>query len=261
MAPHRIYVYCIINAPADINETVGHQRIYSIPWRDHAAIVADLDAPVAPHEHMPAWALTHEQVVELMMQRFTVLPMRLLTVVADRAAVQALLQEHDDEFNANFSRLAHKAEYGLKVLWPAEQIKERLRRDGATAAVDESTAAVSPAALYMKNKFAAYTVEQAFQKEAGQHIAALDAFFSGVAVEKKLVQLPTEKMLLNAAYLVEQCRQPDVTLAFAAMKQAHPDLVYQFSGPWPPYNFIVLAKKAPTDAGAGMAAVLNKLLA
>jgi hypothetical protein len=239
---------------------VGNLRIYSVPWRDQAAVVADFEKPVDLNAHIREYALTHEKVVELIMNSFTVLPMRLLTIAADRANVLALLKENYDDFKENFARLSQKTEFGLKVLWPAEQIKERLRRVRKINEVDETTSSISPAKMFMKNKFDTYKVEKAFQVEAEKYIDTIDEFFSGIAVEKKLQKLPTEKMLLNASYLVEKSRQNEVNPAFEKLRSAQPGLEYQFSGPWPPYNFIVMEKKKSSDTDTGMSDFLNKIL-
>lgn len=256
----QIYVYCIIDSAAEINDLVGGYRIYSIPWMECSAIVSDFEKPADMKEHIKECALTHEKVAELMMNRFTVLPMRLLTIAADREKVLALLKENYHDFKGNFLRLAQKMEFGLKVLWPAAQIRERLRSACKTKEIDEVTPGVSPAKMFMKNKFDIYKIEKAFNLEAEKYIAAIDEFFSGIAVEKKLRKLPTEKMLLNASYLVEKSRWAEVHPAFEKLRNAQPGLVYQFSGPWPAYNFIVMEKKNSSDAGSGMSDVLNKFL-
>jgi hypothetical protein len=242
MSQSSIYIYCIIDSAAEINEIAGGCRIYSIPCQAQAAIVSDFEKPADMKEHMKECALTHEKVAELMMGRYTVLPMRLMTIVAGREKVIAMLMEHYDDFKKNFERLAEKTEFGLKVLWPAEQIKERLRSVCKINEADEITSGVSPAKMFMENKFAIYKMEKAFGEEAEKQIAAIDKFFSGIAVEKRLQKLPTEKMLLNAAYLVKKSRADEVKLAFEKLRVKLPSLGYQFSGPWPPYNFIVLEK-------------------
>lgn len=50
-------------------------------------------------------------------------------------------------------------------------------------------------------------------------------------------------MLLKASYLVDKSRQEEVTVAFEKLRKAQPGLMYQFSGPWPPYNFIRMKVK------------------
>ena len=256
MSQSQIYVYCIIKSTDEINENVGGQRIYSIPWHQQAAVVTDVEKPAGVNVHIKESAFTHEKVVELLMDRFTVLPMRLLTLVADREHVVTLLQEHYADFRDNFARLVQKAEFGLKVLWPAEQIKERLSGNCNNNAETD----ISPAKLFMKQKYAAYQAEKAFREEAGKYIAVIDKFFSGIEVEKKLQTLPTEKLLLNAAYLVDKSKHHEVKPAFERLRGALSDLEFQFSGPWPPYNFIIMGNKKTTDVDSGMSNIIDKIL-
>lgn len=254
-----IYIYCVINSTDEINASVDKQQIYSIPWRNQAAVVSDFKKTPDLNVHIKEYAVTHEKVVELMMNRFTVLPMRLLTLVASKEDAFTMMKDNYDDFNANFARLDQKAEFGLKVLWPAEQIKEGLRMACKDNKEDELISG-SPAKKFMKKKFDAYKTEKAFQKEAEKYIATIDGFFSGIATEKRLQKLPTDKMLLNASYLVGKNRQDELKPAFEKLRNAQPSLEFQFSGPWPPYNFIVMKKEKASDMESGMSNVIDKIL-
>ena len=86
-------------------------------------------------------------------------------------------------------------------------------------------------------------LEEALQEEAARYITVVDNHFKGLIAEKKLRKLPTENLLLNASYLVEKTKQNDFKQTFARLRGLQGDLEYQFTGPWPPYNFIVLNKR------------------
>lgn len=231
----RIYVYGIIDSAKGPEFQRTDRRIYSIAYQDVAAVVSDCalleDFTGAVEER----ALFHEGVVETLMDDFTVLPMRLLSVFGGREQVVSMLCKNHVAFKANFTRLAQKVEFGLKVLWPSEKIRERIGTNGKLSA---NFSNVSPAKAFMLEKLEEYKHEKAFLDEAETLTLKVDAFFSGLAAEKKLRKLQTERLLLNASYLVK--KDVRMTDAFDKLKTALPELEYQFSGPWPPYNFIVL---------------------
>ena len=237
-----LYAYCIINANEKIDFTMAGKRIYSIAYRDIAMIAGSFEEGSAVNRHIDEYALMHEKIAERMMMRFTVLPMRLLTIFPSEEKVLAVLEKHYDVFMENFERLLGKAEFGLKVLWPSEKIKEGIS-SSAIGNPDYGTASdMSQAKSYMKEKYAKYKIEEAFLLEAKNHIEFIDKFFSGIVSEKKLMKLQTKRMLLNASYLVYHNRHDDLRYAFEKLKKARPEFYYQFSGPWPTYNFIIMKK-------------------
>jgi hypothetical protein len=50
-------------------------------------------------------------------------------------------------------------------------------------------------------------------------------------------------MLLNAAYLVDEQRDEDLTAAVRALAAKHPAVRLELTGPWPPYSFAGLEQE------------------
>ena len=238
MSSSPIYVFCIIDSGKKIVFDLESRQIFSISHGNIAAIVRNIPADENLNEDLHGYARFHEQVAERMMKNFTVLPMRLMTVVKDQDAVRYMLARYEKTFQDNFARLAKKNEFGLKVLWPGETVMQSVAVPGKTE--KPVVAGNSPASVYFRKKFDAHKNEQAFRAEAEKRIAEIDTFFSTLATEKKLRKLQTDKLLLNASYLVPEANQTRFIQAFNEMKTSFPEYKYLFSGPWPPYNFIVM---------------------
>jgi len=231
------YVFAITDSGNEINLVLEQKKLYSVSYRDIAAVVCDIGEKEQwiTEPQLRKGAAFHEQGVEWIMARSTILPMRMLTLVSGHDGILAMLEQHYEEFRANLTRLAGQAEFGLKVLWPAETIKARLEQYSVPAIRYNSLAL-----NYLQKKFAAYRQGEAFQTAAEEQIARISDFFTGRWTEQKLRRLPTDNLLLNAAYLVENIRRQHFIQAFYQLKKNLPELKYQFSGPWPPYNFIIM---------------------
>lgn len=203
--------------------------------------------------------LKHEEVVERLMENFTVLPVRFFTTFNQEEEVLVMLKEYYQDFKENLRHLRNKVEFGIKVIWPGETIKNRiieaskkfnpsttLRINGERSRTINANVIIpdnSPGKSFAKEKFENYKIDKEFAEEADRCIAFLDDFFSRFAAEKKLEKLKSDNLLLNAYYLVEKEKQRDFKEAFERAKNTPGDLKYLFSGPWPPYNFINLSKK------------------
>jgi hypothetical protein len=189
------------------------------------------------HADDPRWlgevAAAHNAVLEVLVDQTDVLPLRLPGLYGDRAALEAVLVEQADGFEASFAAVDGQVEWGVKVFLmrnvdddpptePATGREYLLRKAGEAdrrqAARDRRTTALldAHAALAELGTDAVVNSPQ-------------DGALSG----------RPEPMLFNGAYLVGRTTR-DVFLTLA---QELGDRLWaegmsmEVTGPWPPYNF------------------------
>lgn len=238
----RIYTYAVINSNKKIDFSLAGLEgnfVFNLPYYDIGIAVSDLNGEIRSISKRCVWG--HEEVIDRLMESFTVLPMRFLTVFNKKEDVFSVMREQYRDFKDNLDRFRNKAEFGIKVIWPGHMIRERIKKENTSINLTEDN---SPAKNFMQEKFQEYRIDRLFKEEADKYIVIVDKFFSGFAVEKRYVKLKTENLLLNASYLVEKEREDDFKDAFEQLKSVLGDLRYLFSGPWPPYNFVSLNKKS-----------------
>jgi hypothetical protein len=240
-----LYLYGIIDSGNQIKEAIYGLEgagVYSIPFRDIGAVVSEIGQPI--QEATEGTILEHEAVVEKLMADFTVLPVRFQTVIDGRDNLLSIMQSFYKDFKDNLKKLHNKLEFGIKVIWHADKIKENiinaLKKDGQKK-LDPGG---SPGKRYMKKKFEKYKVDKEFDAKADKFIKVMDIFLNRFAAEKKLEKLKSKDLLLDAVYLVERSQESNFREAFEHIKSARPDFKYLFSGPWPAYNFVVLSKQS-----------------
>ena len=236
-----LYVYAIIDSTGGIGESIKglfEATVYTIPYRDIGIVVSDLDSQVQIKTEESV--LKHEKVVEALMDKFTVLPMRLYTVFGKKEDMLLKLKDHYEDFIENLDRVRDKCEFGIKVIWAGNVIKERIinahKNESLSAEPEQS------GAKFMKEKFRNYKIDKEFEEEADRCIAIVDGFFNRYVSEKKLEKLKTDNLLLSAAYLVDKEKSDDFKKAFEELRSSGGDLKYLLSGPWPAYNFITLSR-------------------
>ena len=239
-----IYTYSVIDSKDAINENIiglEGASVYNVPYRDIGLAVSEIRERI--QEITDASVLKHEKIIETLMTKFTVLPIRFLTIFNTKEDLLSMVEFFYQDFKANLIKLRKKVEFGIKVIWHADTIMQRAAGVYHKTKHNISVSTDSPAKTFVKEKFEKYIIDKEFEKEANRCIAVVDEYFNKIAVEKKLKKLQTNNLLLNAAYLVEIDRQNDFKQAFEQLKNAPSDLKFLFSGPWPCYNFISLTKK------------------
>ena len=246
----KIYTYAIINSGSALSSLrtqgsikgLDQAQVYSISYRDIGVVVSNFNGEL--QDMIKSTAVQHEEVVEKLMENFTVLPMKLTTLFSRKEDVLSMMEKYYDDFKGNLNRLHGKVEFGLKVLWDADAVKKRLASDSLQNNCQTVISGTSPGKDFIKRKFTEHIADKGFKEEADKRIREIDSFFSKFAAEKKLEKLRSTTLLLSVAYLVEKTKQDRFRQAFEHLKRnIPPELKYMFSGPWPPYNFIALNKR------------------
>lgn len=244
----KLYAYGVIDSNEKVDEAMkglNDATLFNIPYRDIGIVVSDLGPQVQIKTKESI--LKHEEVVEVLMDKFTVLPMRLYTVFNKKEEMLLKVKDHYEDFIENLDRVRGKCEYGIKVIWSGNIIKERI----INAHKNERALAnpLRSGAKFMKEKFEKYKIDKEFEEGADRCIAIVDAFLNRLASEKKLEKLKTDNLLLSASYLVDKEKSDDFKKAFKELKSSGGDLKFMLSGPWPAYNFIVLSHSGDGKLG------------
>jgi Gas vesicle synthesis protein GvpL/GvpF len=229
------YVYAILAREPPLPPGLrgfGGAAVSTVPWRALAAATSPLErgAPRPTPENV--WR--HEAVVEVLRSQGPALPVRFGTVLADASAVAHALAERYDVLVADLARLGDKVELGLNVLWdpPITPGEEQLPSSGA------AMEAHGPGLRYLQARLAAHRREVAVRERARSLARELDRELGIHALERRCTLLPTPRLVVRAAYLLDPRRVPAFQDAFAELRQTHPDLRLLISGPWPPYSFV-----------------------
>ncbi|MEI6633063.1 MAG: GvpL/GvpF family gas vesicle protein [Chlamydiota bacterium] len=234
-----IYSYCVIDSGDTLKERINGLDgaiIYTIPHRDIGLVSSEIGRVIKDAGRTDV--LRHEEVVERVMGRYVVLPMRFNTVFGTEADAVDVLRRRYDEFKKNINRLRDKVEFGVRIIWPGERIREGIARAHKSSTAGSGAPGDTPAKRYVKEKLAEHETQKAFEREAEKHIRALESILQDAISEKRAERLKSRDLLLDAKYLVGKGAARDFRELFERFKKEHGDFRYLFSGPWPPYNFV-----------------------
>jgi hypothetical protein len=209
--------------------------VYNIPYNDIGIVSSDLSGKVVTDENT---VMTHEKVIETLMEKYTVLPMRFHTVFRKEENVILMMQRLYDEFQINLQRLCGKVEIGLKVLWNGKEVKARIIEGMNGDGSIRQTNGASPGRNLLEEKLIEYRVDNAFEHEADRSIEGINNMLNGYIADRSYKRLQTENLLLDAAYLIEREILCDFRERFDKIRTAYGDFRYLLSGPWPPFSFV-----------------------
>jgi hypothetical protein len=165
----------------------------------------------------PGLVCAHERVVEAIMARGTVLPLRFGTVLEREDQLAAVVEKRKDELHSALERVRGHVELGLRLLRSADPDPEM--RSGDTSG-------------------RAYLLARAAEhRRADKAIADVHAPLAELAAASVVRNRPRPPAIMIAAYLVDAVRVADFRLRADEIAARHEDLQLIVTGPWPPYNF------------------------
>lgn len=235
------YLYAITQAPApDFLAKVG-LGLRDLPLQvvihgQLAAVMSDwcLPTPTSSHGVAETDLWRHEQVIEAIMAQGRTLPVRFGTTLADVDCVHQLLITRSADFSADLAYVADRVEMGLRILWEPP-IRAPLSPENSAAG---NSAGFTPGRRYLQQQILKRKQEQAIRAHAETFVAALNATLQPCFVDLRLQILPTERLLLSAAYLVQQTLVDAFQAQVAGLGARYPSFSFLCSGPWPAYHFV-----------------------
>lgn len=224
--------------------------VHVLRFQDVAALVSD--HPVEKLSLLRRNLEPHHRVVREAGQQATFIPATFGHISESAEQILDLLRDNYAAIQEELHRLAGKVEMGVKLLWDVDSIFDffvsfdrelRNRRDRVFGR--------SRPTLEEKLELGAYfdkRLKQERERLGNLIIEALRPLTSEVRVNPP----SDEKMVLNAAFLIERSREKEFEESlYRAAGMFDSNFALDYSGPWPPYTFVRLSLKLQAAETAG----------
>ena len=241
------YVYCIIrhDRPREFGEIGigGGRRVYTVGHHDLSAVVSD--TPIVIYDPTRENVLAHEFVNETVMREFTVIPMSFGTVFRSEDDVSELLRSTYQAFSDVLDKMRNKIEFGLKVLWDREKVIANIeRQNDEVSRLKDEISRNAASSTYFARMQLGRLVESALEEMGNRYVGDIHESLKQVAVASRSNKPIGDRMILNAAFLVEREREREFDEKVKEVSRRYEELLtFKYTGPWPPYNFVNIKLK------------------
>jgi hypothetical protein len=240
------YVYCIVhtNEPCRFGPIgIGSEpaEVHTVNYKDIAAVVSD--TPLEVYDPTRENVLAHERVNEVVMRDFTVIPMSFSTVFKTSEDIVELLRSAYDAFRDVLVKMQDKLEFGLKVLWEPETIIREIEKDDDNLRLLRQEISHQKGSTYFARMQYGRLVDSLLQDRSEKLVTEIIDTLSGVCVASRTNKPIGDKMILNGAFLVARDREPDFDAKVKEIDARYENLIFKYTGPWPPYNFVNIRLK------------------
>ena len=229
------HIFCVIES-GSLEET---EELQLISYLDLAAVVRDTSLPAPPVAREQL--VGHLRVIEQVMSHTAVVPVGFGAIAESEQEVrERLLVPCYDQLRGLLAYLHEKVELGLKVMWRemdsvfAEIVAEREDISALRAWIAARPTANTHQQRVQIGQLVAEALAEKRAKEAEGILAAL----APLAAEVRTGKLFGDKMVLNAAFLVERPREAEFDQGVASLGEERGHrLMIRYVGPEPPFNF------------------------
>jgi hypothetical protein len=233
-----------------VNSSKTSNRAYTISFRDIAAVVKDseiVDYSHITNETLARVLVSHQQLIEKVMTKHTIIPMKLGTFAESCKEVEQILARGYRTIKDIFERVQNAIEIDvvatlndfnsfLQEVSEEEEIrtlKQTLLSKKGSVTADEQMRAGMLVKKHLDERKADY---------AGQMQTALRKVSDGF----KAHDLMDDKMVLNTAFLLNRDRQKDFERTVEDINNEFEEkLNFRCVGPLPPYSFYTLEVRKP----------------
>ncbi|HEX5719056.1 MAG TPA: GvpL/GvpF family gas vesicle protein [Thermoanaerobaculia bacterium] len=240
------YVYCIIQTAEPLRFGrigIGSEPadVHTVSYKDIAAVVSD--TPLEVYDPTRENVLAHERVNEAVMRSYTVLPMSFSTVFKTREDIVELLRTAYDAFHDVLTKMQDKLEFGLKVLWEPELVIREIEKDDDNLRLLRQQISHQKGSTYFARMQYGRLVDSLLAERSETLVAEIFSALGAVSVASRANKPIGDKMILNAAFLVSRDRESDFDSKVKEIDAKYENLMFKYTGPWPPYNFVNIRLK------------------
>jgi hypothetical protein len=248
------YVYCII-------ETQDHRsfgpvgiggrgdEVYTVHHDGLAAVVSN--TPLVVYDPTRENVFAHEQVNETVMREFTVLPMAFGVLFRTEEDIIELMRGTYDALRDVLTKMEGKVEFGLKVNWDREQVIAEIEQQSEEIRnLKEQITSRSSGSTYFARMQLGRLIETALTDQADAYVREVYSVLRDTAVASRANKPIGDKMIMNAAFLVERDRESEFDNKVKEIAAKYEGkLSFKYTGPWPPYNFVHIRLKLERGDG------------
>lgn len=241
------YLYCIIRSEVphvfDCPQVLGDEGsdVYTVHHRDLAVVVSDSESIWFDSSRRNM--LVHTEVTEVVMKDHTLLPVRFGSIMPDEETIKKdLLEARYNEIDDLLVKMNNQIEMGVKSFWYEEKLfKEILEENDPIRNLRDSLVGKSAEASYRERMRLGEMIEGSIERKRSVESEKILAALRPLASDISLQDIIVDRMVLNAAFLIDRNNESVFDEAMKGLGTSHSDrMLFKYIGPAPPYNFVNL---------------------
>ena len=258
-----IYVYCLLNSPPELSQSIETDGLQSLVLDNFYVIVKYVSESEFSEENLKRnisdihWLETnareHVKVINILMDNHAVIPFNFGTIFQSEESLRKFITDYSDSLSENFLYIGGKVEWAVKIYCDRKALSEQIDDLSEEAgALEKQIMASGPGKAFLLKRKKADLVENEMNRLCNNIGQEYFDEFRNISEATRLNNLlPKEftgrkdSMILNAAFLLSKNKVENFinTVNTLRQKDGNSGFVIETTGPWPPFSFISIKEK------------------
>jgi hypothetical protein len=246
------YIYGIIEASEEkVFNSCGiadYEKVYTIPYRDISAVVSDssfVDYTTLPKDQVAKFLLTHQRVIEKVMDSYTIIPMKLGTYAFNITEVEEILLNGYAMFKDIFRKINNKIEIDVVATW--NDLNSVIKEIGEGEEIKELKERLKsrPEGVSVKDQVEIGSlIKNILDKKRDKLTSEIKAILAKMSIDLRAHDLMDDKMIFNTAFLIDRDRKTEFEKKLDEMDALYNKKInFRCVGPLPAYSFYTIETK------------------
>jgi len=244
------YIYGVINSSAEECFDMGEVAAYTICFEGIAAVVSDSE--IVDYNHMPKDSLarllvSHQQLIEKVMTKHTIIPMRLGTFASSDEEVSMILSTGYRTIKDILEKTKDSVEIDVvATLCDFKSFLQEVSQEDEITQLKQSLLNKEGGVTIDDQMKVGVLVKNHLDKKKEILANQIQTALGEITQNLKAHDLMDDKMVLNTAFLLDKNRQKEFEQKLDQINDKFEDkLNFRCVGPLPPYSFYTLEVKKP----------------
>jgi len=247
------YLYCLTHAPSQAdtgtpsdafqfaNLGIGERgdKVHTIDFMGMSVVVSD--TPIQEYEESRRNMMAHTLILEEAMRQGPILPVRFGTVAPSADAVlDQVLKRRYGELISTFEEVENRIELGVKAFWYEGVVfQEIIEQNPGIRSLRDSLKNRKAEETFYERIRLGEMIEAAMEKKREEDSEKILEQLRPIVYKSRANKIITDKMILNAAFVVDRPREPEFDEAIRNLDaEMQTRIMFKYVGPVPPYNFV-----------------------
>ncbi len=240
------YIYGIIKTNGDkgVLDISGLGRsnpVYLNGRKDLSCVLSEysgIEFSSMSKEEILRCLLTHQMVIEHIMKKHTVLPVKFGTILTTAGEVQQLLDQGHSQFVEALAWFHDKMELEVAATWDIKQVLKEIGSTGEINQIKETIASMPQQRTIEQRIRLGQKVKASLDRRRDSYREQMINFLKPMAVDAQSNTLISDELVMNVAFLVEKASLEEFNSRLSELNDLfHNQINFRIIGPLPPYSF------------------------